>query len=233
MCVLICVVSACASSEPVDRVAAAPDPGWVLYTELEERLMRAHSLELHATMTASGVVDAVMNADLWIEGETRARFALKGSFEGQPVDALFISDGTHARVRDTTAAPRELRGAFVRGLMSMGLLHNAALLVAGRAPERAEGGAREFMRAERQRLAAEGLAIDLDVIVNNEHVAEATLALDAEGLPQDRTQLVHFDGGDMTVREIYTGVELDRALDPALFSLAPASTPPTATDVAP
>lgn len=216
-------LAACASDDDAIRVAAEPDPGWLLYTELEERLMRAATFELHATLSTTGAIDADVNADLWLGTEQRARFAVKGVFQGKPVDALWVSDGARARVRGgpTRGAPEETRDAFVRGLLAMGLMHNAALLAGGDAPAHIDGGVRDAIRAERQRMAAEGLAIDLDVVVRREVMAEATLTLDGEGLPRDRVQVVRFETGDMHVKEIYSRVLIDVPMEDALFALDP------------
>jgi hypothetical protein len=222
----------CASDPAHDAIVAAPDPGWVLLTELETRLLQARSVELHATMSTEGALDAVVNADLFLGEGERARLAVRGRFQDKPVDVLFVSDGTRAQVRGAPVipAPAAAREALVRGLVAMGLMHNAAVLIAGDGPDHGSGGVRQFVRAERARMADEGLAIALDVVVRDRVMGQAVLSLDGEGNPRDRSQVVHFETGDMHVREIYSRVKLDAPLDVSLFMLdaPPVSAEPAA-----
>jgi hypothetical protein len=232
-----CLLSACASADAARPATVEPDPGWVLFTELETRLERARTVELHATISSSGAVDADVNADLFLGEGQRARLYVRGTFSGEHVDALYVTDGTQARInrRPPVPAPPDVRLAFVRGLCAMGLLHNAARLVDGHGPDHAEGGVAQFVRGDRPRMADEGLAVAIDVMVHDEQVGEAVLLLDEEGRPRDRTQLVHFGDGDMRVREIYSGVKLDAPLDVGLFVLEPDLAPlkPAAAEPAP
>jgi hypothetical protein len=199
----------------------------VLFTDMETRLLRAKTLELHAVLTTTGAVESEAKADLYLGEGQRAHFAARGTFQGTKFDALYVSDGTQAWVRGApaTKAPPEVRDAFVRGLTAMGLMHNVAVLVGGGGPDHAEGGVHEFVKADRPRLAPEGLAVDLDVVVRGKQMGEARLVLDQEGRPKQRAQTVHFETGEMMVVEQYGGVVLDGALDDALFTIPAPSDP--------
>jgi hypothetical protein len=132
-----------------------------------------------------------------------------------------------------TAAP-EVRDAIVVGLVRMGLMHNAALLVGGGAPDHAAGGVRDFVKAERPHTGEEKATdISYDVVVRHDVMGTAVLSLSPEALPQKRTASIHFEEGDMDVEETVTRIDLDQPVDDAVFSLGPGSPPMPAPMPAP
>ena len=106
--------------------------------------------------------------------------------------------------------PAGLAAALVVGLTRMGVLHNLAMLVGGAAPARAEGGVEDWVQTVDHRplspAPAEGEAICFGLRVEGEPSGEATLWLDADGMPTRREQIVPFPEGEMRVVERYERV---------------------------
>ena len=119
----------------------------------------------------------------------------------------------------TEPAAPELREAFIYGNVRMGLLHNAALLLGGEAPDHGTGGAHAWVKAERARSLDPATRIAFDIVVNTRPSGEAILLLDVQGRQVERTQEVRLDVGTMKVVERYSVVEVDGEIDDAVFAL--------------
>jgi hypothetical protein len=125
--------------------------------------------------------------------------------------------------KPTASSPQpcapEVRDALVIGMLRMGLLHNAAMLIGGNWPDHAEGNVHNWVRIERWQT-LDARSIKFDVVVRTDVMGDATLTFDAAGagLPSERRQLIHFEEGDMDVSERYPTFDVDAPLDPTLFS---------------
>lgn len=164
-----------------------------------------HGVDL--AITAEGAVDAELRGALaW--DEDALRLDLSGTFAGDEVSPWLLHDGDGTRGgRAVGAADFEraampaLREAMVLGFSRMGALHNAARLVGGEPPDHAEGGVRDWVRAED--LVDGGRRLDYRLVVDGQPSGEASLFLNENGQPTRRELTVHFDDGDMRVVEQY------------------------------
>ena len=218
---VVLALGACAEDKPV--LLPVMDPGQSFLDELETRMLRAKSVHVQASAQSTGAVNSELAIELFLGEGQRARLEVKGTFEGRPASTWFICDGDQMKVRgkpSEKAAP-EVRDAVVVGMVRMGLLHNAALLIGGRGPDHASGGVRDFVRAERAKSGTPATDITYDVVIRHDVMGQATLSLSPEAKPVKRTAEIHFEEGDMTVLEKYDTVELDAAVDDSVFSLAP------------
>jgi hypothetical protein len=173
-------------------------------------------------LESEGLVVSRLAGELRSQGDTLSLRA-RGSFEGQPVELILEADGQRLRGangRSTLELPQPaaLEEAVVIGLTRMGLLHNLAMLVGARPPDRADGGVREWVQANAvvggsavgpaepsdSTGREQPKALSFGIVVAGEHVGDATLWYDpASKLPLERHQLVSFPGGEMRVRETY------------------------------
>lgn len=226
---LLALLTACASAPKERPRAPPPDPGELLFLDLEHRLARAKTVHVKAKLVATGAVTADLQAELWLKEGNRARLDVSGVFEGKRLTASFISDGEHMKVGSApmVAAETDLRDALTYGLTRMGLLHNAALLVAGEAPDHGAGGAHAWVKAERARSLAPATRIAFDIVVATRPAGDAILQLDDQGRARERVQDVRLDVGAMHVVERYPTFEVDADIDDAVFALAAA--PPATT----
>ncbi|HEY4221950.1 MAG TPA: hypothetical protein VGO62_11415 [Myxococcota bacterium] len=213
-----------AAQKPLPEVVV--DPGQMFIDELETHLMRAKTVHIKATLVATGAVNAALVEEVSLGDGQKARMAVTGKFEGRDVDTWFVCDGKTMKVKGKDAAPAdpEVRDAIVIGMVRMGLLHNAGLLVGGSAPEHSRGGLREFVKAERPRAQTPATDIKIDVVVHHDVMGEATLSLDETASLKKRHSELHFEEGDLVDDESYR-VVLDGPIDDAVFALAPASSP--------
>lgn len=180
---------------------------------LEARLLASPPARLEARLLSRGAFVAELEAVLESDSAGVAAFHLRGVFGKDSVDAAWrrLPDGglaLRARGRDTLlAAGPELDKAVWLGLTRMGLLHNAALLQAGRGPDHREGGVDGWVQAlPAAAVPSDGDApLELEIQVGGQPAATARLWLDGpDGLPRRREQTVRFPGGEMTVEESYT-----------------------------
>ncbi len=218
---------ACASAPKERPRPPPPDPGELLFLDLESRLVRAKTVHLKGTLTSTGAVKSTLEAELWLKEGNRARLDVAGTFEGKRLQARFVSDGARMAVGSapSVAAEPELRDALAYGFTRMGLLHNAALLVGGEAPDHGAGGAHAWVKAERARSLTPATRIAFDVVVDTKVAGDAILQLDAQGRALERVQDVRFDVGAMHVVERYEVFDVDGAIDDAVFVLpGPAAT---------
>jgi hypothetical protein len=226
---LLLVAGACASGPKEPIHAPPPDPGELMLMDLESRLVRAKTVHLKGKVVATGGVTADLDCELWLKEGNRARLDVAGVFEGLRQRASFISDGTQMKVgaRPIEPAAPELRDALVYGKTRMGLLHNAALLLAGEAPDHGTGGAHAWVTTERARALFPATRITFDVVVDTKPAGEATLTLDEQGREVERVEDVRFDVGAMHLVERYSVFEVDGEVDDGLFALpAPAPQAP-------
>jgi predicted esterase/predicted DNA-binding protein (MmcQ/YjbR family) len=210
--------SAGGTAAPGDAGVVAGLPATVVdaaaaFEALEERLMGT-DLVVAFRVTADGARTARLDGVLRMAGAGGARLVADGQFAGAPV-ALTLMAGDGWMVggnQDTTfrhGTPVELRESLILGLTRMGVLHNLARLAAGRPPDRADGGVRDWVQladvAWVEDAAGSGArGIGFEVVVDGTPRARAELALDAAGLPRALHVVVRFPGGEMTVREEYT-----------------------------
>lgn len=211
--VLVMAVPGCPRSPSPEPPAPAPEPSpKTAFERLEGRLSRT-PWRMRFELEAEGAVVASLVGTLSLADEIELE--AKGSFAGGEHDVRLWTEGDHLRAgpRDapTLDVPRppELASALVIGTTRMGLLHDVAMLIAGRPPDGADGGVTEWVRThEHERVRAAGGAggetgLSFVIEVGGQRVGRATVWLDARGLPVRREQLVEFPQGSMKVVERY------------------------------
>ena len=179
-----------------------------LFTQIEDRLLNAETVSFKTHITAEGAVQATFDATYQGHGELDG----KGSFAGRNVEVALRGDAQQIvrSVNDQrveAAAPSALGEGMIVGLTRMGLLHNLAMLQGGQAPDRIDGGVREWVRVSEHELGpakGEALPVRFVIHVDGTRVATATLWIDSTtNLPLRREQVVQFPGGEMRVMEEY------------------------------
>jgi hypothetical protein len=199
---------------------------------LETRLLEAESVRFVCELRSEGAFEADLEGEVVLGPEGRARMELNGSFGGEEMDLLLVSDGDTLTTRagETVGeipTPPALREAIVLGLVRMGLLHNAARLTQAAPPDHADTGIGDWVLAKN----VEAFAVEIgrgasvanrfEVHVGGRNTATATLHLSPEtGLPLRREQTVAFEVGEMHVTERYIDVELDPEIEPRTFAVA-------------
>lgn len=218
---VLALLAACANAPKERPRAPPPDPGELLLMDLESRLLRAKTVHIKGKLLATGAVTAELDAELWLEEGNRARLDVNGRFEKMSRRVSFVSDGTRMKVGAQAPVPAapELRDSFVYGKTRMGLLHNAALLIAGEAPDHAEGGAHAWVKAERVRSLFPATNIAFDIVVNTKPSGAVVLKLDEQGRELERSVEVRLDVGVMKVTERYQLFEVDVDIDHEVFAL--------------
>jgi hypothetical protein len=222
------LLGACASETETDTAARSPvesDPDEqepaIGLEPLQDRMLAASQVEFEFAIDSEGSLISHFEGRVrWVrDGEFSLTAA--GEFVGQPQqlelrgDASTLTTIVGGSERWSGARPPELIEAVVLGLTHMGLLHNLAVLVGGMPPDHAEGGAREWLGTDpielgsaETRAGVEARPLDFVVVVSGKPVARATLWLDANGLPVERTQAVEFPEGEMRVIERYSNFRI-------------------------
>jgi len=206
-------VAGCFAS-PADAGAPARTPE-ARFQALETYLLQ-QPYRLRFAIGSSGAFTAALNGTLEMRADNTIHLTATGHFGDAPVTLTLDSDGKTLRGGNgeksfEIAAPPQLREALVIGLTRMGLLHNLARLVAGKAPDHMAGGVREWVRVSNMQhrlpLAADAPPDDIfmfDIEVANQPAGTARLVVDATTrLPRERTQTVEFETGSMKVTERY------------------------------
>ncbi len=202
-----------------DAVLAAVDAGdhEEAFRLLEEGLLTMPGLRMSFTAESSGAFTASLAGFLDIRADADTLVRAEGSFGGQAMDLLIVTEGdsliSRSGVRQTAVAmPPHVREALVIGLTRMGILHNLARLTVARPPDHADGGVREWVevvdvRAPSGDAEGEGSgsrSFRFGLRVSGQDSGDAVLMVNGtSGLPRIRMQEVRFPGGMMTVREEY------------------------------
>ena len=213
------------STADVDRVSTEPaltpapaDPNEVLSNT--EAAVVEGDRTVRFSVQATGAVEAKVQG-LLIVRDQEASLQANGSFAGQPfevslrADAQRMRGGAEGGPQFDVATGSHLRDALMIGLVRMGILHNVAIILGGRPPDRADGGVREWVRADSARLeVGEGMTrpdeistdhvVSFELVVADQPSGTASVWFDERsGLPVARQQIVTFPEGQMQVRERY------------------------------
>lgn len=227
---LLMPLTACSGGSD-DAGAGGEDPAEAFET-LEQRLLQAPTSRVDFTITATGTFEADLAGTLLLAEEGRARLESRGTFGGEEISLLLVSDGRRMRMTngtDTAEAetPPGLKEALVIGLTRMGVLHNLARLTEVAPPDHADGDVRSWVEAVDMRREERG-SLGFDIRVAGQRSGSARLFLaPGTGLPGQRLQTVSFPdpdaGGDevrqMEVSEVYGAVSLGADVEPDDFRL--------------
>ena len=219
----------CGEPETAREIRAAPEAA---FQRLEKDLLAAPAVRISYSITAQGAYDASLSGVLLMAEGNRMRLEASGSFAGEPVDALLVSNGMGLSItvggeETLLKTPGQLNEAVVIGLTRMGLLHNLARLTGGVPPDHAAGAAAEWVKVSEFSIAdapedppVDGVPVEFGIVLSQEPVGEVTMWLDPRtGLPMLRTQTVLFPEGDMLVTEAYHEVDLEAEPAAAAFTL--------------
>jgi hypothetical protein len=205
----------CVGCSRVEEHDLDQQPAGTVFAALESRLLDAGVLLMRYRAEAMGAVEANIEGELEIRNGDTVVLSGSGSFGGVPLELyLAAADDTLRGGSGATsfeqATPADVKASLVLGLTRMGIMHNLARLSSGQPPDQADGGVAEWVRvvnlAWRPGERVPTLAFDIEV--QEQPVAEATLALDGDGLPVRRVQQVRFPGGSMRVTEEYEILQL-------------------------
>ncbi len=181
---------------------------------LEQKLLRAENTELTFHVSSSGAFVTDLKGSLKLGKGNVLKLQAKGTFGEQDVVLSLESDGTkmiggNGSQKIDAATPTALRESVVIGLTRMGILHNLARLTAGAPPDHAEGGVREWVQAINvhalDSIQVNNNGFGFNIFVSGQESGSVELFCSPETiLPKQRSQQVHFPGGDMHVTEMYS-----------------------------
>lgn len=194
-----------------------------LMDQLERRLVAAKRVVIESDIEASGAIQVRLSGRTELDERNRARVEYRGEFAGQPATLTLESDGRALRIGSgatTQALPVEAESnrAILIGLARMGVLHNLARALSLQGPDHAQGGVAQWVALESFRPTTyavggelEGLmSFGFDLVVDGKPSGSARIWMDpATGIPKQRTVVVRFAQGDMTVVETYREFRLD------------------------
>lgn len=180
---------------------------------LEEKLLHAENTELTFHVSSSGAFVTDLKGSLKLGKGNVLKLQATGMFGEQDVVLSLESDGTtmiggNGSQKIETATPTALRESVVIGLTRMGILHNLARLTAGVPPDHADGDVREWVQAVNVRTVDAANPNDnglgFDILVSGQESGSVELFCSQKtSLPKQRSQRVHFPGGEMHVTETY------------------------------
>jgi hypothetical protein len=213
-------VAAClaaAMTIPGLTTAAAADlEAMDAFAALEDRLLRAGTVEMSFDIRATGALDAALAGTAVVSASGEVVLTGEGTFAGAAADIGLRSvegsmRGGNGGQTFVSPAPPALQEALLLGVTRMGLLHNLAVLSAGSPPDKTDGTLREWVTVEDIVLedatpigGVPTRAFSFTVVVGGQPSALARLWVDADtGMPIRRTQTVSFPEGEMRVLEQY------------------------------
>lgn len=239
----VSLVAGARLGEPAEPIPDPAEEAPALVAGLEALLLEDTGVILPFTVEAEGALEVALEGSMQLASGGRARLEAEGSFGGEPVTALLISDGVRMvwvdnGERHEAPAPSHLREGLVLGLSRMGVLHNLARLVSGSPPDATDGTAGEWVQITGPAHAGSdpseptGVAVHFGIVVGGVPAGEATLWMDPQtGVPLLRRQEVSFPGGSMHVTERYSAPMADVEVGDSLFVIPGAM--PAATRPAP
>ena len=200
---LALLLYSCGSDSSRNTRVQSPDSA---VAHFERRLLDADSVQVDFSITSSGAVVSVFKGSLTAVRRDVLRFDALGAFMGADARIRLRSgQGRLVLDDDTMQAPPALRESVLLGLVRMGLLHNIAMMVAGKPPEHADGNFRSWVRLDSLNyLQDDENSIAFSIRVAGQTMGSGILVFDADGVLAGRSQTVHFDEGDMQVTESFT-----------------------------
>lgn len=232
----VSLVAGARLGEPAEPIPDPTEEAPALVAGLEELLLRDTGVIVPFKVEAEGALEVALEGSMQLAPGGRARLDAEGTFGGEPVSALLVSDGRRMiwvdnGERHEGPTPSHLREGLVLGLSRMGILHNLARLVAGSPPDATDGSAGAWVQMVGPAHAGSdpseptGVGVHFGIVVGGVPAGEATLWMDPEtGVPLLRRQEVSFPGGSMQVTERYAGPMADVEVEDSLFVL-PAAVP--------
>jgi hypothetical protein len=211
---VLMLVVGCGSEQRREQAFASTEPA-AAFSALEDRLLNASLVRFDFHVTAEGAFEADLRGALHIDDVERVQVTASGQFGGQPVELFLRSEGEEVEFgngpnRTSGARPRNLNEALLMGLTRMGILHNLARLVSGRAPDHADGAVSEWAGVSSfAAVVGDSDALSFDITVAGEPAGSAVLEFDSRGRPTGRRQTVQFPSGEMRVVERYSAVAID------------------------
>lgn len=211
------LVAACGA--PAAPIApAAPDPfaddPVAAFAGLEARLTAARRVLIEAEVTATGAIEVDARGTITVEREGASTVEVRGRFVDAEVDRRWTSrEPADPAARD--APPATWADGLLIGATRMGVLHNWAKLFAAQDPDTGHGDVRTWVEVTDvawKHGDPASRALTFGIVVAGVPSGEATLELDARGLPARREQTVRFgDGPDdvMHVIERYLQVVIE------------------------
>ena len=206
--------------------AAPPTSDMTGFHILESRLLESRWVHFGFEITSTGAATAHMNGDLWVGNRGESRLSFVGRFDGKPIHVDLSSDGAtlqqHSGEPWKRACPPALPKAYILGFTRMGLLHNIAMAIFGKAPDHGMGDVASWVQVTNVRGLNENQGFTFGVKVDGRNAAEGTLILDPANswLPAERLQTVEFGAGQvMKVREQYFMFSTTDVPPEALFEI--------------
>jgi hypothetical protein len=225
--VAIASCSGTTDERSADRTA---DSAESRFRELERRLLGAESVRIRGAAGSAGAVISGLEGEALIASGNRAHLQFSGEFGGTEVTLALVADGEQMWGGNGTEqfesdVPAALTEGILLGFTRMGILHNLSLLSSASPPDGTDGTidgwltVSNFAWGESETL--DGVptqALTFDLTVRETPPAQVVLWLDqANGLPVQREQVVHFPDGDMRAVEVYEAVEIDAPFESERF----------------
>lgn len=179
--------------------------------ELESALLTADRVQLQFNVTATGAVEAALQGFLILRGDREISLDASGHFAGQDVELKLATMANelhfgHKSSPASSAIPVAIKPALMIGFVRMGILHNLARLVAGAAPDHADGGVADWVVLRDYSSAGED-TVGFAIQVAGQPAGSARLIFSDDRLVR-REQTVEFPGGSMSVIEEYEVLQL-------------------------
>jgi hypothetical protein len=186
---------------------------------LEARLLDAPRLELRSEILVTGAMEGALAGTLVVSAGGSVAIEFEGELGGRAVKPHLVATGDTMSGGDGSAGfdaarPPALAEGLIVGLVRMGILHNLAMLSAGRPPDGADGGVRDWVTVTELALGPverpdelggrAARPLSFEIVVGGQAAGEATVwVAEGSGLPLLRRQTVRFSQGTMEVEERY------------------------------
>lgn len=191
------LVAACgapaAPGAPAGPDPLADDPVAAL-AGLEARLTSARRVVIEAEVTATGAIEVEARGTITVERERGTAVEVRGRFIDADLERRWTSQApADPAARDVP--PATWADGLLIGATRMGVLHNWAKLFASQDPDTGHGDVRTWVEVTDvawQDGDPASRALTFGIVVAGVPSGEATLELDARGLPARRAQTVRF-----------------------------------------
>lgn len=187
----------CTKSEPLPAEA---------FTEAETNVL-VEGIKTTYQASSTGAFEINLTGRLEIKPGVSVLWTSEGVFGGRGVDFTFSADSDSVFYTSQSSSYAQLRPghldeAIVKGLFRMGIMHNLAVLSAGKLPDRAQSDSiDQWLDVQFHQPEQRSDTLSFDVVVNGNPTAKAKLKL-KDGKPVYRWQHVEMGGG-MTVIESF------------------------------
>jgi len=220
---------ASADRQDKDKPKQEPNEAEELFKKMEEKLLKAKTVQLNITVIATGDLKAKLEAMVSLEKGNKAHLKFKVEEDGESEEWITVSDGKKLKVvagvgrsRPAENTPKNFNDNILASLTRTGVFVPYLTIVTEETNYRKATRCSSFEMGKKRKVGehdTQAITFSIDM-KGYEGEMNATIWIDLETFtPLKSILIAKRRGKEMTFTEIHSNVKLNEEIDPKLFEL--------------